>query len=130
MLNGESLSKILGEFAEKELDAVLLPKFKLAYEKAMGDILKALGMEAAFKGGFDNMTDPALGKPYINEVRHKSFIEVTEEGTEAAAASVVEVIDFSGGPLFVADNPFFFLIRDDRNGTILFMGKVANPGID
>ncbi|HQJ61196.1 MAG TPA: serpin family protein, partial [bacterium] len=65
--------------------------------------------------------------PYISLVKHKSFIEVSEEGTEAAAATIVEIVDESMPTTFMANRPFFFVIRDDRNGTILFMGKVADP---
>jgi serine protease inhibitor len=75
-------------------------------------------------GGFDKMGGDDI---YLAKVKHKAFIEVNEEGTEAAAATVVEM-DNKGAPMmFVANKPFIFLIRDDRNGTILFMGKVGDP---
>jgi serine protease inhibitor len=127
-LDGAAFNNILNSFNKSELGGIHLPKFKLEYEKTLNDILKSFGMEEAFKGGFDNMVNEgSSAHPMISMVKHKSFIEVTEEGTEAAAATVVEIIDESVPTTFRADKPFFFVIRDDRNGTILFMGKVADP---
>jgi len=102
--------------------SIWLPRFKIEYKKTLNDALEALGMGPAFGGGFDDIA-PGIA---ISRVIHQTFIEVNEEGTEAAAATVVEM--FSGiTPNFIATQPFFFLIRDDRSGTILFMGKVADP---
>jgi len=127
-LNQEEFDSIIDSFKEQELGGVYLPKFKIEYEKTLNDILKSLGMEKAFEGGFDNMVDTSQGlNPHISNVKHKSFIEVTEEGTEAAAATVVEITDEAMPTMFNANRPFFFVIRDDRNGTILFMGKIADP---
>ena len=71
---------------------------------------------------------------YIDNVFHKAFVEVNEEGTEAAAATAVVMRARGGGagaapptPRFVADHPFLFLIRDTRSGAVLFMGRVADP---
>ncbi len=127
-LDGDTFDNILNSFNKRGLGGIHLPKFKLEYEKKLNDILKSFGMEKAFKGGFENMVnDGSNVHPMISMVKHKSFIEVTEEGTEAAAATVVEIVDESVPTTFRADKPFFFVIRDDRNGTILFMGKVADP---
>ena len=66
---------------------------------------------------------------FISRVVHQAFVEVNEEGTEAAAATAVQ-IGFGGPsrlPVFRADHPFLFLIRDNRDGSILFLGRVANP---
>lgn len=123
-LDGEGLDAALEAFAPMELGGVRLPKFKIEYEKKLDDILKSFGMEAAYSGGFDKMGGEDI---YISEVKHKAFIEVTEEGTEAAAATVVEMSNKAAAPAFVADRPFIFFIRDDRNGTVLFMGKVEDP---
>jgi len=101
---------------------VYLPKFKIKYKKELSDILTALGMGPAFTGGLD---DIAKGV-FISKVIHKAVIEVDEKGTEAAAATVVE-IDNGIPPSFYGTSPFFFIIRDDRSGAILFMGKLANP---
>jgi serpin B len=71
------------------------------------------------------------GRPhdlFINKVVHKAFVEVNEEGTEAAAATaVVALRAMSMSPVFRADHPFLFLIRDNATGSILFLGRVADP---
>ena len=103
-----------------------LPKFKMEYEVKYNDVLKAMGMPSAFSGSaeFDNIT--ALKPFFINYVKQKTFIEVNEEGTEAAATTAVS--GTAGGPLaFMANRPFFFVIRDDRSETILFMGRITDP---
>ena len=90
----------------------------------LNDTLKALGMEIAFGGGADfSGMGPSL---FISEVRHKTFVEVNEEGTEAAAVTVVVGVE-SVPPSFIVDRPFFFAIHDHRTKTILFMGVVFEP---
>jgi serpin B len=103
--------------------SIWLPKFKIEYKKLLNEALEALGMGPAFTlGGFDGIA-PGIG---ISRVIHQTFIEVDEKGTEAAAATAVEM-NTGITPNFIATQPFFFVIRDDRTGTILFMGKVADP---
>lgn len=102
-----------------------LPRFKLEYGiKNLNDSLTALGMGEAFtdKADFSGIGDNVC----ISRVLHKAVIEVNEEGSEAAAATAVEMKRTSAGePLaFIADRPFLFVIADDQTGTILFMGKV------
>ncbi|NLX63799.1 MAG: serpin family protein [Clostridiaceae bacterium] len=104
-----------------------LPKFKLEYGiKSLGSGLKALGMEKAFAANadFNGIRDGV----YINDVLHKAVIEVNEEGSEAAAATVVVMATSAHVELitFIADRPFIFLITDDTTGTVLFMGKVLS----
>jgi len=114
----------------KEEVPVLLPKFKFAYEKSLNDILKALGMEHLFvPGGLLNMASDGEDL-YVSEVKHKTFIEVNEQGTEAAAVTSVEVGETAMPEGFYATKPFVFVIRDDRSGTILFMGKVEDPSLE
>jgi len=111
-----------------------LPRFSLEYEKSLNEVLKALGMEIAFdrdRADFFNMVsweeNPRL---FISEVKHKAFIEVDEKGTEAAAATSVEM-RLTSAPAtsfnMKADRPFFFLIHDQKTDTILFMGTVIDP---
>jgi serine protease inhibitor len=101
-----------------------LPKFKLKYEKKINDELKAMGMRIAFEpsANFSRIT-PGI---WIDEVRHKTFFEVNEEGTEASA---VTIISFVKGlpPVMSVNRPFIFAIREHQSGTILFIGKVVNP---
>ena len=118
-------------------DVILtLPKFKMTRQFTLQDTLGAMGMPSAFDriaADFSGMT----GKRdlFISAVIHKAFVDVNEEGTEAAAATavVMEMAMARRGPpppspiVFRADHPFMFLIRDNRSGGILFMGRVTNP---
>ena len=124
-LNAENWTGWLPKFHEvRDNSMMILPRFKLEYEVKLNDTLKALGMEVAFGGGADfSGMGPSL---FISEVRHKTFVEVNEEGTEAAAVTVVVGVE-SVPPSFIVDRPFFFAIHDDRTKTILFMGVVFEP---
>jgi serpin B len=109
---------------------VTLPKFKVTSEFMLAEVLKKMGMPAAFTRGqadFSGMT--TREKLYIKHVLHKAFVDVHEKGTEAAAATAV-VIDRESLPqpaTFTADRPFVFLVRDNRTGSILFMGRLTDP---
>ena len=111
--------------------SIQLPRFKFEYNIQLNNALKALGMEEAFsaKANFSNMTSAAVA---INQVKHKTFVEVNEEGTEAAAATSVGVALTSAQmpqePFqMVVERPFFCAIRDNQTGTILFMGSIKEP---
>ena len=111
--------------------ALTMPKFEFDSEFSLTDTLAGMGMPIAFSGtaDFSGMT----GSPdlFISEVIHKAFVSLDEAGTEAAAATAV-IMDESetpGEPIEVTiDRPFIFLIRDIETGTILFVGRVMNPG--
>lgn len=129
------LNRWLKDLRPQEVN-VRLPKFKLEMEKpiSLKDPLKSLGMIDAFddlRADFTGMhqSDQIL---YITHVLHKAFVDVNEEGTEAAAATGVIVgiraSEIEPEPkVFHADRPFLFLIRDVKTGGILFMGRVMNP---
>ena len=109
-----------------------LPKFVLMYGLSMNGALQALGMRSAFDctGGadFTRMAALAPGVLCISDVRHKATVDVNEEGTEAAAATSVEVATKGSGPSPLrVDRPFVFMIRERFSGAILFMGRVMNP---
>ena len=125
-LNIDSLEKYLTLLKKVEVD-VKFPKFKFEYEtKELKSYLIDLGMGAAFENTAE--FSGIAPEVYITDVRHKAIVEVNEEGTKAAAASGVVVAQASTTKKeFIADRPFLFLIRDDRSGTILFMGKITNP---
>jgi len=112
---------------------LFLPRFRMSYERTLNDDLKALGMVDAFDedlADFTRLSPVASIDPlFISEVKQKSWVDVNEEGTEAAAATSVAVSVKSGsGPRVVrADRPFLFFIRERLSGTILFAGKVASP---
>ena len=131
-LNAESWENWMSQFHEQDVSLVM-PKFKLEYGKTLNDPLKALGMDVAFDpelADFSRMASLEFGNLYIEKVVHKTFVEVNEEGTEAAAATSVEVGVKSVPPppiSFSVDRPFFFAIRDNETKTVLFMGVVVEP---
>jgi len=113
---------------QNENGTIFLPRFKLEYKLKMNDVLIALGMGVAFSSSADFTRMFKPGGLFISEVNHKSFVEVNEEGTEAAAVTSV-VIDRTSASGFVmrADRPFIFAIREHHSGTILFIGKIVDP---
>ncbi|GAF72908.1 unnamed protein product, partial [marine sediment metagenome] len=119
---------------------VYLPKFELTDMCKLKDILSQMGMPIAFSNGadFSGMVDMSIPRNddgvKIGEVLHKAFIEVNEEGTEAAAATAVIMVGITSVgdsppplPIFRADHPFVYLIRDNLSGSILFLGRMMNP---
>jgi serine protease inhibitor len=109
---------------------LFLPKFKLEYMKTLNDELSAMGMGIAFTDGADFSRIAQLPL-CISEVKHKTFVEVDEEGTEAAAVTSVGVWTTSTGgdtaPVMFINHPFIFAIREHQSGTILFIGKIVEP---
>ena len=122
---------ILSQFADRE-GTLVFPKFELKYEVQLKDLLKALGMKSAFAmdANFSAMADEPL---FVSEVKQKSFVEVNEEGTVAAAVTGVHMtaIGVTRAPEkpfeMIVDRPFFFVIEDDKTQSILFMGVVYDP---
>ncbi|MDE0483446.1 MAG: serpin family protein [Candidatus Poribacteria bacterium] len=131
-LNPENWENWMSQFREQEI-SLRMPKFKLEYgTKELNDALTTLGMGIAFdqsRADFSRMVSlEDLGANlYIDKVSHKTFIEVNEEGTEAAAVTIVGVVKTSLPPQFTVDRPFFFAIRDNETKTVLFMGTVVEP---
>ncbi len=106
-----------------------VPKFKFSYENKLNDELIDLGLGIAFSGTADFTGINPDGRLQISEVKHKSFIEVHEEGTEAAAVTSVG-IELTSMPQIhqlTLDRPFLFLIREKGNGLILFAGQLNDP---
>jgi len=129
-LNSANWNEWIASFSSMEGE-IGLPRFKFEYETSLNDTLKSLGMGIAFD---DNAADfsgmrPIPPRLVISEVKHKTFVEVNEEGTEAAAVTSVEVGVTAMPETFsmIVDRPFFFTITDDITGTILFMGSVLEP---
>jgi serpin B len=115
-----------------ETVALSLPRFEFEYEVGCRDILQGLGMIDPFDpltADFSGMVDPAHSRPWIDEIYHKAFVSVDEQGTEAAAATAVVMTETSiPEPVVIsADKPFIFLIRDQVTDMILFMGRVLDP---
>ncbi len=135
-LNAERWENWLSRFHGQDVSLVM-PKFKLKYERNLNDTLQALGMDVAFDpelANFSRMAPLELlpwDNLYINEVSHKTFVEVNEEGTEAAAATSVGIVGITSAPPppipFTIDRPFFLAIRDNQTKTVLFIGVVVDP---
>ncbi len=125
-LDSERWQEIVNGLSAASTD-VVLPKFTLEYGLEMKDVLAALGMGIAFTDLADFSKIRSSGGLYISKVKHKTFLDVNEEGTEAAAVTSVEIREVSMPPTFVIDRPFLFAIREQFSGTILFMGKIVNP---
>lgn len=116
---------------------IVIPRFKLEWEKSLASVLESIGMAQAFdenSADFSGMLDAhTYANVYIDDVLQKTFIEVDEEGTEAAAVTSVTMALTSAPPmqrerfLMVVDRPFFCAIEDNKTGAILFMGVVVNP---
>lgn len=110
-----------------------LPKFSLTGEFSLAKILGQMGMASAFSHGADFSGMSQASDLFISDVVHKSFIDVFEKGTEAAAATAVTIRTTSMPGMapdtvrFVADHPFLFLIRHTETGSILFLGRVTDP---
>ena len=122
-LNAGNWGDWISQFQDRRHD-MMLPRFKLEYEVSLNDTLEALGMGIAFGSGADfSGMGPSL---FISEVKHKTFVEVNEEGTEAAAVTAVVGVK-SVPSVFRVDRPFFFAIYDAETETILFMGTVTEP---
>ncbi|OKH38146.1 proteinase inhibitor I4 serpin [[Phormidium ambiguum] IAM M-71] len=130
-LSAQTWQQWMKQFSLKDGE-IILPKFKLEYNLTLNEALKALGMEVAFqdRANFSNMTAKEV---QIDEVKHKTFVEVNEEGTEAAAVTSIG-IRVASAPIreeppfkMLVDRPFFCAIHDNQTGTILFMGSIVDP---
>jgi serpin B len=130
-LTAERFDESLQSLQNREVD-VFLPKFTFKDSAKLKAPLTTLGMTDAFGGGdFSGIADIGL---QIDEVYHKTFIDVNENGTEAAAATAVVVVTTTAvlnpppPPVFRADHPFLFALRDTHTGSLLFLGRMADPG--
>ena len=133
-LNESSWQQWMDQFRATDGD-ISLPRFRVTYEASLNDALKAMGMGVAFdpaQADFSGMMDTSDQRVYISRVKHKTFAEVNEEGTEAAAVTSTEMRTTSmQAPRrrfrMIVDRPFFCAIRDNTSGTILFMGSIYDP---
>ena len=127
-------SKMMDSFSDYEV-SISMPRFKMQSEFELSETLKSMGMADAFsnQADFSGMTGTKELK--IDKIIHKTFIELNEKGTEAAAATAVIMVR-KGGTInqleqkkLLANRPFFFIITDNATGSIIFMGKLFNPKI-
>lgn len=135
-LSAKNLKRWLSDARERNAQ-VFLPRFKVTRQVMLGDALRAMGMNLAFsrQADFSHISSALRGEGLmLSEVIHKAFVDVSEEGTEAAAATAV--LAPAAAPLaaepekpavFRADHPFVFLLRDERTGALLFIGRLIEP---
>ena len=130
ILDNDSWKNYLPMFHEVKEVKLQLPKWKSEFETSLVPVLTDMGMGVAFTDAAD-FSDIAPGLPLrISDVKHKTFIEVNEEGTEAAAVTSVEIeLTSISGEFFIADRPFVYLIAEKTTGSILFAGRVMDPSI-
>ncbi len=127
----EQLTKWKNDLREQRVD-VFIPRFKFETKYFMADTLKEMGMPTAFSGAADFSGMTGKRDLFISAVIHQAFVEVNEEGTEAAAATAVIMKELAIAepepiPTFRADHPFVFMIQEKETGSILFMGRVSDP---
>jgi serpin B len=132
-MNEQSWSTWNNSLRKVDKIKISFPKFKISFKKELNDDLKALGMKSMFDVSANltriNPTAPLA----VSKVMHKTFVEVNEEGTEAAAVTSVEIVltsNGSGGLAFTADKPFVYFIREKDSKTILFTGIMNEPLIE
>lgn len=134
-ISTENLQEWKSNLVEQKVD-IFIPRFKFETKYLIADDLKQMGMPISFtdNADFSGMTGKKDLK--ISEVIHQAFVEVNEEGTEAAAATAVVIMEFTSIeqpahklPIFRADHPFIFLIQENSTENILFMGRVVNPNL-
>jgi serpin B len=129
-LDAAKLNQLVGALRSSEVD-VSLPRFRVEQSLALASTLQEMGMPQAFSEQVADFSGMSGKKDlYISAVIHKAFVEVNEEGTEAAAATAV-VMTTKGmaepSPTFRADHPFIFALRDTKSGSVLFLGRVDDP---
>jgi len=132
-LNLEDFSQWLDRLHRREV-IVSVPKFKMTSQFSLASVLQSMGMADAFSARAADFSGITGGRDlFISAVIHKAYVDVNEEGTEAAAATGVTMRLTSVGPtqtpVFRADHPFLFLIRDNHSGSILFIGRLMNPQV-
>jgi serpin B len=127
-LTAERWKGWIDQLRESKVD-LYLPKLKLAYERVLNEDLQALGIRAAFddRGADFTRMSPRGTDLFISLVKHKTFVDIHEEGTEAAAVTSVEISVTSAPivPTMRVDRPYLFAIRERLSGTILFVGKIV-----
>ena len=133
-LRNDGLNDWKGKFNSKSVN-LALPKFKIEYDTSLKNTLQKLGIKDAFLPGiadFGEMVPVSSKEVYIGDIKHKTYIDVSERGTEAAAVTSIEIVDTAMPEAekiyeMVVDRPFFFTIEDTQNDLYLFMGTILNP---
>ena len=131
-LTADKLAAVISKLHVREVNTYL-PKFKLETSFGLSATLQAMGMKRAFTRAADFSGITSMEGLYISAVLHKAYVDINEEGTEAAAATGIVMRAMAARrpqpiPVFRADHPFVFLIRDVKAESILFMGRLVKPG--
>ena len=132
-LNMDNWQKWMKSFEDAKPVVVNMPRFKFSWELNLNDILQSMGMKQAFISNAANFSGMTGAKYlYIGYVIHKTYIDVNEKGTEAAAVTAVGMVTNSIGEpdlrkYFTVNRPFLFAITERTTGAILFIGEVTNP---
>lgn len=131
-LTQENWQQWLTEFTKRK-GSITMPKFKLEYEAQLKKVLSTLGMANVFSAKEANFNKMTKNKVYVNEIKHKTVLDVNETGTEAAAVTSIGMratsIAIEEKPPFnlIINRPFFLVIRDEQSGTLLFTGSINQP---
>jgi serpin B len=132
-MTAENLDAWLHRMTRVPKVILTLPRFKMTQQFNLGKTLAAMGMPQAFDARADFSAMNPKRDLFLSDVIHKAFVDVNEEGTEAAAATAVVIARAMAMQrpqppvVFRADHPFVFLIRDNKSGGILFMGRIIDP---
>lgn len=125
-----AITSNIDQWEQWQQAVVIMPRFGFETDQSLKEVLKQLGMVEAFleqSADLSGISDPVNGRIFVSEVKQNSFVEVNEEGTEAAAVTTV-VIGADSGPQEIHFNkPFVFAIRERTTNTLLFIGQVTNP---
>jgi serine protease inhibitor len=122
-----SITSGIDAITEPDEAEMIMPKFKFEYEKYLNDQLKSLGMVDAFEPYLADLSGISDADIYVDFVKQNTFVDVNEEGTEAAAVTTIGIKEVSMPPSFTVDKPFIFAIRERMTNTLLFIGKVEKP---
>jgi len=129
LLTPAQLTEWIATLEETEVN-FSLPRFNISFPLRLDDTLKSLGMVDAFSGNSDFSAMQEDNELKIGAVLHKAYVDVNEEGTEAAAATAVVMVTKSVSFMtvdFIADHPFIFFVRENNTGSLLFLGRLINP---
>ncbi len=129
-LTEQNWANWMSSYQEAKEVKLYLPRFKFAYEESLKSALAAMGMDVVFTDMADFTGILPAGYLKISDVKHKTFIEVNEEGTEAAAVTSVEIEFTSIGNFISFNRPFLFAIAEKSTGAVLFLGRVMNPAAE
>ena len=130
-LDGNRVQDIVSDLTDRQV-ALRMPTFEFDSRFELSQALGELGMPAAFSSAADFSRMTGIKDLFISEVLHKAFVSVDEEGTEAAAATAAMIVEGSEMPVesvaVDVDHPFILVIRHIETGTVLFVGRVLDPG--